>query len=93
MKIKSVFVTRRDTKFCAWCHKPIPKDRQANAKYCSDECSKKGRKGYRQKWYQQKKSVKHKQKAVSREIQKEIKAKKIETGKKINELVNSGGDK
>ena len=52
MKISNVFVTEnKAAKYCEVCHRQLPSDRTYNAKYCSEECKKKGRKLYTRKWY------------------------------------------
>ena len=55
MILKSVFVTKRDLKYCKWCHSPIPRDRAKNSVYCSKQCGDNARNAYQRLYYKKKK--------------------------------------
>ena len=88
LTVKSIFVTRHDTKFCQWCHKPIPSGRAHNAKYCSEECTRLGRKAYRQGWYRKNKvDLKSKRDEKKAQELREF-GRKAQTAKLIGDFVN-----
>lgn len=88
MIIKSIFVTTKDTKYCEWCHAPIPKSRPRNAKYCSKECAQSARKAYQRKWYQDKKETNKTITAKEREKNKQLVEKSKANAKLLANLVN-----
>lgn len=92
MVITSIFITKEGTRYCKWCHKPIPSSRASNAKYCSDNCSRRGRAVYQRDWARQKnkklKGEMNKRDLIPEETEKQRKEKLAQEKKDSARLIS-----